>query len=84
MFSSNKELFEFINSLIKKLEAASEAQWSIAFDDAIHISFMPGELLGAIRHTLINFQKTELPTKLNIEKEISGAIESLDKAFGSK
>ncbi len=81
MFSSNKELFEFINFLIKKLDSIGEAQWSIAFSDAIHISFMPGELLGAIRFTLRKFQKTEIPARLDIEKEISGAIDSLDKAL---
>lgn len=82
MFSSNKELFEFINSLIKKLDSIGETQWSIAFSDAIHISFMPGELLGAIRFTLRKFQKTKIPARLDIEKEISGAIDSLDKALG--
>jgi hypothetical protein len=64
-FSNNSELFEFINFLIKRLQETDENAWASKFHDATMISFMPGELFGAIRLTLLNFQKTDLPKNYN-------------------
>ncbi len=81
MFSNNKELFDFISSLIKKLQEINEDNWSQAFKNAMAISFMPGEILVEIRLTLMNFKNTDLPKQLNLEQEINGAIKSLDQAL---
>ena len=82
MFSSNKDLFDFIRSLVEKLDSIGEKQWSIEFREAMNISFMPGEVFGAILTTLNRFIKTEIPQKLNIETELHGAVASLNKALG--
>ncbi len=81
MLSSNKELFDFINKLIIKLQEINEENWSKAFKNAMAISFMPGEILGEIRLTLTNFKNTDLPKQLKIEEEINDAIKSLDAAL---
>lgn len=81
MFTSNKDLFDFINNLIKRLQAIGENDWSDAFKNAMLISFMPGELLGEVRLTLRNFQETDIPKQLNLEREIKAAIEALDLAL---
>jgi hypothetical protein len=84
MFSNNKELFDFISSLIKKLQGINEDDWSEAFKNAMAISFMPGEILGEVRLTLINFKNTDLPKRLNLEQEINNAIKSLDQALSKR
>lgn len=85
MFANNRELFDFIRSLIDKLNAAKEFQWSSSFDDALNISFMPGEVLGALQSTLRRFRKTtKIPEQLNLVKEIDKALESLDEALRPK
>ena len=81
MFANNKELFDFINSLSEKLNLIGEEEWSLAFKKSMSISFMPGELLGEVKLTLKKFQKTRIPRKLNLEKEINAAIESLDQTL---
>ena len=83
MFSNNREFYDFINSLIKKLESVGEIYWSIEFSKAINISLMIGEVFGATRFTLKRFQETNIPSRLGIEKEIQNSIASLDKALGS-
>jgi hypothetical protein len=81
MFKNNKELFDFINDIITRLQATGEDGWSNAFKNAMAISFMPGELLGEVRLTLGNFQKTDIPTRLNLEREMEAAIEALDQTL---
>jgi len=79
MFANNKEFFENISLLIEKIEAAGEIQWGSELRDAMNISFMPGEIFGAIRMTLTKFQNTKIPAQLNIEKEINEIVESLNE-----
>ena len=84
MFANNRELFDFIRSLVERLDAAGEFQWSASFRDAMNISFMPGEVLGELRYTLRNFRMTKIPEQLNLLKEIDAALSSLDEAFRPK
>ncbi len=81
MFENNQELIAFIKELIEKLQAIGEGDWANAFENALAISFMPGELLGAVRNSLRSFSKTEFPDRLNLEWEINAAIEALDQAL---
>ncbi|HEU0296346.1 MAG TPA: hypothetical protein VFR47_26655 [Anaerolineales bacterium] len=81
MFANNRELFDFIRSLVEKLDTIEENQWSSSFKDAMNISFMPGEVLGELRGTLRNFKETKFPKQLNVETEIEAALESLDEAL---
>ncbi len=82
MFSNNKDLFDFINNLIKRLEDKNENYWSNEFRQALNMSFMPGELLGEVRKTLLEFQKTQLPKQMDLVNEIRTAIHDLDRALG--
>jgi hypothetical protein len=81
-FSSNSDLFQFINFLIQELKKINEDHWTSEFKNALSISVMPGELLGALRLTLLKFQKTDFPKKLKVDKDIREAIKELDKALG--
>ncbi|MCP4142613.1 MAG: hypothetical protein GY755_20430 [Chloroflexi bacterium] len=81
-FSSNTDLYAFIDRLIDKLQKTGESFWVSEFQDAIAISSMPGEILGAIRLSLLKFQKTDVFTKTKMNTDIQEAIKSLDKALG--
>lgn len=82
IFLDNSDLVKFINVLIEELKKLGEETWAIRFQDALSISFMPGELLGAIRLALLGFQKTQLPQKTNLELDINEAIKVLDDTLG--
>lgn len=84
MFANNRELFDFIRLLVEKLDAIGEFQWSASLRDAMNISFMPGEVLGALKGTLRDFRKRKIPKQLNLVKEIDTALKRLDEAFGQK
>lgn len=81
MFNNNKDLFNFIMELRERLQEIGEDDWSNIFKNAMSISFMPGELLGEMRLTLRNFQKTEIPKHLNLEREVKAALDALDQAL---
>ena len=81
-FSNNSDLFQFINTLIDELKKNQEPHWVSEFENAMAVSFMPGELLGALRLTLLKFQKTKIPKKLKLSKDIQEAIRVLDEALG--
>jgi hypothetical protein len=81
MFANNRELLIFIQDLIERLQSAQENEWADAFKNAMAISFMPGELLGEVRLTFRNFQKTDIPKQLNLEREIKEALEALNQAL---
>jgi len=83
-FSNNSELFQFINSTIDELHKINEGTWASEFRNAMMISFMPGEVLGALLTTLLNFQKTTIPQKIQIEKDVQQAIDALDETFGHR
>ena len=83
-FANNSELFQFINSTIEGLHKINEDTWAYEFRNAMQISFMPGEVLGALLTTLLNFQKTTIPQKMQIERDIQLAIDALDEAFGNR
>lgn len=81
MFSNNKEFFAFINSLIKKLDAAEEKEWSSSFKRAMGMSQVPGEVFGALRIVMRDFNKSQVPAKLNMEEEIKTTLETLEGIF---
>ena len=81
-FSSNSDLFQFINFLIEELKKINEDYWISEFKNALSISVIPGELLGALQLTLFKFQKTEFHKKLKVDKDIREAVKELDKALG--
>jgi hypothetical protein len=81
-FSSNSDLFNFISKLIGDLRNVDENKWASEFQEAMSISFMPGEILGALRLTLLKFQKTRVPKKMKLDIDIREAIKSLDNVLG--
>lgn len=81
-FKSNSDFFNFINILIDELRKLGEEAWAIKFQDAMLISSMPGELLGAIRNNLLQFQKTDFPKKMELDLDVNEAIKSLDDTLG--
>lgn len=83
MFSSNQELYVYIELLIKKLDNANEALWSLSFREALAISSLPGEVLGKLWLTLREFQTTKIPKQLGIKDEIQKLTEDLGKVLGN-
>lgn len=83
MFSSNREIYEFIGIIINKLDKIQERQWSSAFRNALSVSSIEGEILGEIWLTLKSFQKTEFPEELDIKNEVVEAIKVIGKALGN-
>lgn len=83
MFSSNREIYHFVGTIIEKLDEIQEKQWSSAFRNALSISSVEGEILGETWLTLKSFQKTEFPERFNIKNEVVEAIKVVGKALGN-
>jgi hypothetical protein len=81
-FSNNQEFYTYIQELIKKLRENRNTYWSIQIENALRGGFTSGEILGGVRLELINFQKTEIPEKINLKQEIETVIKTLDDALG--
>lgn len=81
-FSNNSDLFQFISTLIDELREINELYWVSEFKNAMSVSSLSGEILGALRLNLLKFQKTDFPKKLRVNKDVREAIKGLDKALG--
>jgi uncharacterized membrane-anchored protein YjiN (DUF445 family) len=81
MFSSNHELYNYVEALISKLDEENEEKWSKRFEDALRISSLPGEILGELLKTMRDFRCTEIPNKIKINKEIDRIIIMLEKTL---
>lgn len=81
MFTSNKEVFDFVMKIIQLLDENRYFDWSDKFRSALSISFMPGEVLSAIRQCFVEIQVTDIPQKIGMSTEINTVINVLDKAL---
>ena len=80
-FSNSEELYIFIESLIVRLRDENQAGWATKLEKALHISTLPGEILGELRLNLVELQKTNIPNQLGVQNNIQSAINALDDAL---
>ena len=80
-FSNNEELYIFIESLIVRLRDENQDNWGTKLENALHISALPGEILGELRLNLLELQKTDIPNQLGVQISIRSAIDALDEAL---
>jgi hypothetical protein len=77
-----KEIFLFIDSVIKMLEDQKEHGWASKLQDSTLSSFMPGELYREIRKVLRGFQRTRHPQQFGVVAELRAIIRALDVLIG--
>jgi hypothetical protein len=80
-FSNNEEFYIFIESLIVRLRDENQADWATKLENALRISALPGEIFGELRLNLLELQKTDIPVRLGVQKDIHSAINALDEAL---
>jgi hypothetical protein len=83
MISYNNDLFAVVRSLGEELQRNGETQWSKALTDALLISSAPGEILGETRSQLRLILASEVADKLDLQRQISEAIDYLNETLGS-
>jgi hypothetical protein len=81
VFTNNDEFYAFIKSLIEKLKEENHLDWAVELESALHISTLPGEILGELRQKLLELQETDIPAQLGEQNNIQDAVKALDQAL---
>jgi hypothetical protein len=82
MITSNKDISILVTKTIHRLdENGHYFEWGKKFREALNISYMPGEWLGAIRSCYIDLNKTTIPAELMMSDEINEVIVVLNRAL---
>ncbi len=70
MFSSNEEFYQYIDTLIARLNEAGEPAWASALRDAKANGSTGSEVLGNILLALKKLRASTVPRKLGLQSEI--------------
>jgi uncharacterized protein (TIRG00374 family) len=81
VFANNDEFYAFIKSLIEKLKEENHLDWAVELESALHISTLPGEILGELRQKLLELQETDIPAHLGEKNNIQDAVKALDQTL---
>lgn len=79
---SNSDLYATVEAIRAKLQRAGALEWSSALNDALHISSVPGEVLGETRLQLRRLQRSAIVSQLNLQEEIAKSLKYLDRILG--
>ena len=79
MINNNADLYDTVHSLRDKLREAGEEDWSLALDEALSISSVPGEILGELRLQLQRVRGGPVGNQLGLNGQIDEALSYLNQ-----
>jgi uncharacterized membrane-anchored protein YjiN (DUF445 family) len=81
MFSSNQEVYNYIDALIQRLNEAGETGWALELKDAMRKGSTGNEVLGDIWLKLKEFLASKTPARLGMQDEIARVTKDLGKTL---
>jgi hypothetical protein len=81
MFENSKDFYGFVKRVMDLLSQKGYIDWENRLKSALQISFMPGEIFGAVGSVFRDLQKTSIPQEIGEKKGIDEIVLLMNKFF---